>query len=74
MENKKDELVLVSKESLDALSDNIASISKQMKVIMNSNVKLPTIVKLISLDTRLSQRDIYKTIHALANFEKEHLK
>jgi hypothetical protein len=78
---KKDKLlatskdkIMVNKESLDALADNIQAVSDAMKGISKTRLKTSTIIKLIQIKTGLPIYKINQVINALQTLEEEFLK
>jgi hypothetical protein len=73
MSNEK-ETVIVDLDSIEALADNIVTISLAMETLTQSRLKMTTIVKLIQMKTGLSICRIRQVISALQDLEKDHLK
>jgi len=70
-----DEKVLVSKESLDAMADNIRDISKAVKIIDSSEISERVIILLIKdYYQHLTMAHIKQVLHACKNLDLAYTK
>lgn len=72
--NKEENKVLVDKDAIDSMADNIEIIAASMRILAASRLKRTTITSLIQIKTGLPKKTIDKVLNSIENLEKDFLK
>lgn len=58
----------------DQVAESIVKIDKAMKVLMDSRLKMDTIVTLVALSSKVGKRDVYNVLMAASTLAETYLK